>query len=55
MCIRDRVTTYHRNTFHETIITGYNVTGNINGQTVTVERPHQPAIGSSIVVRLRVW
>ena len=51
----EEVTTYHRNTFHETVVTGYNVTGTVNGQTVTVERPHQPAIGSSISVRLRVW
>lgn len=51
----EEVTTYHRNTFYETIITGYNITGKVNGQTVTVERPHQPRIGSSIVLRLRVW
>lgn len=51
----EEVTTYHRNTYHETVVTGYNVTGTVNGQTVTVERPHQPAIGSSISVRLRVW
>ena len=51
----EEVTTYHRNTYHETVVTGYNVTGTVNGQTVTVERPHQPAIGSSVSVRLRVW
>ena len=51
----EEVTTYHRNTFHETVVTGYNVTGTVNGQTVTVERPHQPSIGSTISVRLRVW
>ena len=51
----EEVTTYHRNTYHETVVTGYNVTGTVNGQTVTVERSHQPAIGSSVSVRLRVW
>lgn len=51
----EEVTSYHRNTFHETIVTGYNVTGEIDGRSFTVERPHQPSIGSTIQVSLRVW
>ena len=51
----EEVTSYHRNTYHETVVTGYNVTGTVNGHTVTVQRPHEPRIGSEVTVRLRVW
>lgn len=50
----EEVTTYHRNVYHETIVSAYNVTGKINGQIVTVQRPNKPLIGSSITVQLRV-
>ena len=50
----EEVTTYHRNVYHETIVSAYNVTGKINGQIVTVQRPDKPLIGSSITVQLRV-
>ena len=50
----EEVTTYHRKVYHETIVSAYNVTGKINGQIVTVQRPNKPLIGSSITVQLRV-
>ena len=53
-------TTYRRETYQETIITGYKVTGDLfsnvhTGTRVTVERPNSPSIGSTIYVNFRVW
>lgn len=53
-------TTYKRESYRETVTTGYKVTGDLfsnvhSGTQVTVERPHSPAIGSTIYVNYRVW
>jgi uncharacterized protein YcfJ len=49
------VTKYQRQSFQESVVDGYNVSGTVNGLPVTVKRNYQPVVGDTITVNVRVW
>jgi uncharacterized protein YcfJ len=54
----EEVTNYVREPYQETVITGFNVTGNLgdrDGPLATVQRNREPTIGSTISVQVKVW